>query len=74
MPSGGLMATNVLLRDEGPIVRVRVQSGFVVRAFDDLAPTVPVLFTEYDEIPNLAASEAEELIALGAVEVIYGEC
>jgi hypothetical protein len=41
-----------------------------MQGFDDHAPSVPVLFAEGDVIPNLAADEADRLIAVGAVECI----
>ena len=58
-----------LLRDEGPTVAVRVRPEWAVRGFEDLAPTVSVVFGEGD-VFNLAAYEAPDLIALGAVELV----
>lgn len=58
---------SVLLVDECPTMRVRVRHGFTVQCSDEYAPTIPQLFFEDQEIPNLGIGQAEHLIAIGAV-------
>jgi hypothetical protein len=65
-----LTPNDVLLREPSPTVAVRVLPGFAVQARDDYAPSVPRLWCEGEEIPNLAADEAPYLLVIGAVEVV----
>lgn len=62
------MSFSPLLRNEGPTAAVRVCAGWAIQARDDHAPNVSRVWFEGEEIPNFSAKEAEELIALGAVE------
>jgi hypothetical protein len=64
------MDSSALIYNEGPTVAVRVRPGWTLQSRDDLAPDIPVMWGEGEEIPNLAKDEVASLIELGAVELI----